>query len=153
MSATALDAKDDRLLTVPPNFAVDALAAQLDEAGQPGAIVVDEAGTVLGVVTEMDLVFRNKNVHLPTIVAILDAVVEIDPGGRAKAELKKATASTVADLMTRGVVSASPTTPLSDVADWMVDRGLSMVPILDEGRLVGVVTRRSAMRAAFRHTD
>jgi len=153
MSTTALDAKDEVLITVSPDFAVDALAAQLDDAGQPGAVVVDDAGTMVGVVTEMDLVFRNKNVHLPTIVAILDAVVEFDPGGRAKAELKKATGSTVSDLMTRDVVSAEPTTPLSEVADWMVDQGLSIVPIVDGGRVVGVVTRRSAMRAAFRHHD
>ncbi len=149
--ATALDAKDEALVTVSPDLAVDALAAKLDESGQPGAVVV-EGGTMVGVVTEMDLVFRNKNVHLPTIVAILDAVIKIDPGGRAKAELHKATGTRVADLMTRDVISATPDTPLSEVADWMVDKGLSLVPILDGDTVLGVVTRRSAMRAAFRHS-
>ncbi|MEM6926115.1 MAG: CBS domain-containing protein [Myxococcota bacterium] len=152
MTTTALDAKDDVVLTVTPDLAVDALCAKLDESAQPGAVVLDE-GAVVGVVTEMDLVFRNKNVHLPTIVAILDAVISIDPGGRAKAELHKATAATVAELMSRDVISAAPDTPLSEVADWMVDKSLSIVPIIDEGTLVGAVTRRSAMRAAFRHAD
>lgn len=146
---TAADAMDERCLIIEPSLAVDQLASQLDEQGIPGALVVED-GALVGVVTEMDLVFRNKRVHLPTVIAIFEAVIPFDPGGRAKAELVKATGATAAEIMTRDVVTATPTTPLADVAAWMVDQSLSMVPVLDAGRVVGVVTRRSAMRQAFR---
>ncbi len=148
---TAADAMDDRCLIVGPELPVDQLAGQLDAEGVPGALVVEE-GELIGVVTAMDLVFRNKRVHLPTMIAIFEAVIPFDPGGHAKAELLKATGATVGEIMTRDVVQAAPTTPLADVAAWMVDQGLSLVPILDAGRVVGVVTRRSAMRQAFRPT-
>ena len=114
-----------------------------------GAVVVDN-DRMVGVVTEMDLVFRNKRVHLPTFIAVFDAVIPFDPGGKAKAEFAKATGATVADVMTTDVVSATPDTSLSDIAAWMVERNLSMVPVLDGAQLVGVVTRRSMMLAAFR---
>lgn len=150
MQQVAQDALDADIVIVEPTLAVDALAEKLEAARVPGAVVVAE-GRVVGVVTEMDLVYRNKRVHLPTMIAIFDALIPFDPGGRTKAELEKATGATVGQIMSEEVVSAEPSTKLADVAAWMVDQNLSLVPVLERGRLVGVVSRRSMMRAAFEH--
>ena len=150
MQQVAQDALDADIVIVEPTLAVDALAEKLEAARVPGAVVVAE-GRVVGVVTEMDLVYRNKRVHLPTMIAIFDALIPFDPGGRTKAELEKATGATVGQIMSEEVVSAEPSTKLADVAAWMVDQNLSLVPVLGRGRLVGVVSRRSMMRAAFEH--
>ncbi len=144
----AVDALDEHCLIVSPSLPVDQLAQLLAAERAPGALVL-EGERLVGVVTEMDLVFRNQQVHLPTVFAVFEAVIQLDPGGRARAALAKATGATVGEILTREVVHATPSTPLADVASWMVDRGLSIVPVLEGDRVLGAVTRRSAMCQAF----
>ena len=71
----ARDIMTKNVITVTPQTTVRELATLLLKKKISGAPVVDEADKVVGVVTESDLIFQNKKVHLPTAVAILDAFV------------------------------------------------------------------------------
>ena len=63
---------------------------------------------------------------------------------------RKISATDVAGLMTTEVVTASSSTELTTVAGWMAEQHLSMIPVVDEGKLAGVVTRRSMVRHTLR---
>jgi CBS domain-containing protein len=126
------------------------LAQRLLAADVEGVCVVDPSERLIGVVTGMDLVFREKKVHPPATVALLDLVLTFG-AKRTERELEKMAALTVGQLMTRAVVTAVPDTPLDELATRMVDDHLSLIPILDGVALVGVVTRRGMIRATLRH--
>lgn len=50
------------------------------------------------------------------------------------------------EIMTREVVSVSPDTPVTDVARLMIDHGISGVPVIDRGKIVGIVTENDLLR-------
>src|SRR5262249_3456011 len=101
-------------------------------------------------VTAMDLVFREKRVHTPTPITILDVVLLFGVS-RTEHELQKMSASRVGELMTRGPYTVGPDAALDEIATRMVDGHLSLVPVVDGGQLGGAVTRKGVETAALRH--
>jgi CBS domain-containing protein len=135
-------------LTVPPERSVRDLAQLLLKRGLDGACVVED-GQLVGVVTTMDLVFQEKQVHLPTILNFLDFAIPLEPPSRLRAELDKIAGTTVAQIMTRELVTVEPDRPVSEVARVMVDEHLTIVPVVDDGKLLGMVTKQALLRAVL----
>lgn len=135
--------------TVSPELSIPGLARRLLELEVDGVCVVDAGDRLVGVVTAMDLVFREREIHPPVTIAILDLVLQLGRG-RTERELAKIAAVSVSELMTRDVVTVGPDTPLPEVASRMVDQHLSLVPVVDGGSLVGVVTKRAIVLGALR---
>jgi CBS domain-containing protein len=135
-------------LVVPPDLPIAELARLLLENDADGVCVV-EGGALVGVATAMDLVYREKEIAGPTVVAIWDLVLPLGLQ-KARREAQKVGAADVRGLMTREVVTATGDEPLQHVATRMVDEHLSLVPVLEAGELVGVVSRRSVVAAILR---
>ena len=127
-------------VTVGPNTTLRALAETLLEHHVEGACVL-EAGKLVGVVTTMDLVFREKKVHLPTLLHILDAVIPLGSMEKAEREMARVTSTKVGELMTRKVITVGPSTAIDEVATLMVEKNLTILPVVDKDKLVGVVTK------------
>lgn len=134
-------------LTVAQDLEVGELAQWLLETRADGAIVVD-GRTVLGVVTAMDLVFQEKRVQLPTLVAFMDAVLPLGTR-RTEAELAKITGATVGEIMTTPAVTVPFDTPLGRIATQMVEQHHTLVPVTQGGVLVGVIDKRAVLSAVF----
>ncbi len=130
---------DSDPLVVAPGTTVRDLARELVKHGADGACVM-EGDALVGVVTSMDLIFQERSVHLPTYVTFLDAVLPI---GQSKAlkELEKVTGGTVSEIMSKSPISIAFDAPLDEVARLMVDRHITVLPVVREGRLVGAVTK------------
>lgn len=150
MQGTARDIMDPAPVVVSPDTKVPELARKLLERHAIGAVVLAE-GKLVGVVTTMDLVFREKNVHLPTFFTFMDAIIPLESMARTNAEVAKITATTVGELMTRDVQTVGPDTSITDLATRMVDEHLSLVPVLSEGAVHGVVTRDTIVQAVLEH--
>jgi CBS domain-containing protein len=146
---TRVDEIMESPVTVTPPTTVRALAELLLERHLDGVCVVDEAGGLIGVVTSMDLVVRNRRLHVPTVLTFMDLVIQLPAGNAAKEELRKVAATTVRDLMTTDVITVAPETPLQDAAAMMVDEHLTLLPVLDRGHLVGMVTKTALLRSAL----
>ena len=135
---------------VEPSLSLRALAERLLAADVEGVCVVNEAGTLVGVVTGMDLVFREKRVQTPSTLALLDLVIQL--GGRKTVrELEKIGATQVDELMTREVVTVPPDAPIDRIATVMVERHVSILPVVEHGRPLGVITRRGMIALSLRH--
>jgi CBS domain-containing protein len=134
---------------VRPDTRLTDLAQELLTSGAD-AVCVAEAGRLVGVLTGMDLVYREKRVHAPVTITLLDLVFQLG-GHRTEREIEKMSAMIVTDLMTREVITVAPGTPLDEVATQMVEKHLSIVPVVEDDRLVGVVTRRAMVEVALRH--
>jgi CBS domain-containing protein len=146
MPKTAKDLMDPEGVTVAPALALEELARRFTSQRLDAACVLD-GGKLVGVVTGMDLIFQDKRLHMPNSVTILDAVIPLESRKRTQFELRKMAGSTVADVMTVDVKSVSPQTSMEDVASLMVDRHLSVVPVMDGTNFLGAITRHSMLRA------
>jgi CBS domain-containing protein len=111
-----------------------------------GVPVVDGAGHVVGIVTEGDLVVQNANVHFPTFLQILDARIYLTSTRHFEEELRRALGTTAADVMTRHVLTVGPDDDISIAATLMTDKRVNPIPVLEQHRLVGIISRRDILR-------
>jgi NADH dehydrogenase len=104
--------------TVPPTMPAQEVAALLGERRLAGVPVVDDAGRVRGMISEVDVLSR--------------------PG------------ATAADIMTREITSVGEDTDVDEVLRLFVNQRLRRVPVLADGRLVGIVSRSDVLRGVLR---
>ncbi|HLF40312.1 MAG TPA: CBS domain-containing protein [Acidimicrobiia bacterium] len=136
-------------ITVGPDMPWKRVAEAMLDAGVSGLPVVDGEGTLLGIVTEADLVSRpafEGRRH-----STLAAMVDILTGDSRWAG--KATALTAREVMTTSVITAVPDESVRAAALRMLDRRVKRLPVLDGGRLVGIVSRRDLLRAFHREDE
>ena len=112
--------------------------------------VVDDNGSLIGIVSESDLVEQDKNFHIPTVISLFDWVIYLESEKKFEKELKKMTAQTVGDIYTEDVNTVTPSTPVSDVADIMSREKINSLPVVEGGRIVGVVSRIDLIRTMIR---
>lgn len=117
--------------------------------------VLDADGKVVGVLSTADLIVEEARVHLPTVVTLLGAYLELPRSKRRfDEEMEKALGSTVGEVMDTEVVTVSPTDTVEDVASVLHERNLDRLPVVDgDGRLVGILARGDIIRAMVRELD
>lgn len=143
MAKTVADIMDPEPETVTPDTPVEEVIAVLRENELPGVPVVNDGGRCVGIVTETDLVLPDDDgdLHLPHYVNIFGGTVFIEPLKRFEDKLRKAFASTAADMMSEDPVTVSPETTVDEAAGIIHETGHNRLPVVEHGRLVGVVTR------------
>ena len=142
----AKDIMSHEVITVNEDATVRELASLFLINNISGAPVVDTEGKVIGIVTESDLIFQNKKVHLPTAVAILDAFLFLERPEKMEMELKKIAGSKVGDICSHNLVSVTPETGLEELATLMAEKKIHTLPVMVEGRLVGVIGKSDIIR-------
>jgi predicted transcriptional regulator len=143
---TAQDIMTSKVITVAEDANVRELAALFLSNNISGAPVVNGQGKVIGVVTESDLIFQNKKVHLPTAVAILDAFLFLESPGKTEKELKKIAASRVGDICSRELISVTPETGLDELATLMAEKKVHTLPVMEGDALVGIIGKSDIIR-------
>ena len=129
--------------TVNPDTPVEEVIAVLRENELPGVPVVNDGGRCVGIVTETDLVLPDDDgdLHLPHYVNIFGGTVFLEPLKRYEGKLRKAFASTAADMMSENPTTVSPDTTVDEAAGIIHETGHNRLPVVEHGQLVGVVTR------------
>jgi CBS domain-containing protein len=135
--------------TVRPDTPVEDVVRLLRDHELPGLPVVDESGACVGIVTEADLVLPDDqgDLHLPHYVNLFGGTVFLEPLGRFEKRLRKAFASSAADMMTPDPDSVGPDSTVREAARLIHDSGHNRLPVVEDGRLVGVVTRMDVLGA------
>jgi CBS domain-containing protein len=106
--------------------------------------VVDEQGKLVGIVSESDLLHRTETGTVPQRSWWL----HLFTGSELLAEeYVKAHARRVADIMTTKVVTATPDTPLGEIAATLEKRKIKRVPIVEGEKPVGIVSRANLVQA------
>jgi CBS domain-containing protein len=136
------------VVTFSPETTVESAAGVLSERRYGGAPVVDSDGRVLGLLEDDDLIVQDIKLHLPTVITVLGAYIELPSSQRHfEEDLRKAVGATVADVMDANAPVCSEDDTLEDVATVMHDRSLSRLPVVREGKLVGIISRGDIVRA------
>ncbi|MDP1865677.1 MAG: CBS domain-containing protein [Bradyrhizobium sp.] len=132
------------VVTVKPSATVQEVAARFLESKISAAPVVDDTGKLVGIVSEGDLLHRVEADTERRRSWLLRAFTEADT---LAAEYVKSHGRRVSDVMTRTVITAAPETPLHEIATLLEKNAIKRVPILENGQLVGVVSRANLLQA------
>jgi CBS domain-containing protein len=140
----ARDVMVSPVITVKQSCTVREVAKTFVEHRISGVPVVDGQGKLVGIVSESDLMHRSeadterkRSWWLLALTA--DEVLAAD--------YVKAHACRVSDIMSRNVITAAPDTPLRDIAAILEKNSFKRVPIMEDGRLVGIVSRANLVQA------
>ncbi len=139
----ARDVMTRSVLTVPPDRDVREIAQLLLESHISAVPVVAADGSVVGIVSEGDLINRTEagTRHRPSWW-----LRHFASPHESSQEYLRANGRHARDVMTRGVVSVGPDTPLSQIAALLERHYIKRVPVLEGGRLVGIVSRANLLR-------
>ena len=135
------------VITVTPKTTLRELAKILLERNINGVPVVNEDGEVLGVVCESDLIRRDKPLHIPTVFVILDSVIPLENPWRLEDEFKRITATTVEEIYSKPAKTIDPNADISEAALLMSDKKYYTLPVVEDGRLVGILGKGDLLRA------
>lgn len=136
---SAKDIMSGEVATVGLDTPISEVARIFHERGVSGAPVVDDEGRLIGIITESDLIDQNKKLHIPTVVAIFDAVIYLDSLKQFEKELQKMLGSKVKDVYTKNVTSVNSDTLINEIASIMAERHFHTLPVVDGEKIVGIV--------------
>lgn len=132
-------------VTVKPDTPVDEVARLLVGRSIGGLPVVSDEGMLIGIVTETDLFLKEKGVPF-SMVKLPSLFNEWVKPERLQELYANAHRYTAADIMTQSVVTATPDTDVCQLAELMMRHRIKRIPVVDGGRLVGIVTRHDLIR-------
>jgi CBS domain-containing protein len=146
---TVREYMDDDPATVTPDTKAEDVAKLLGEHELHGVPVVNEAGRCVGIVTENDLVLADEegDLHIPHYIELFGGLVFLESVRGFEQRLRKAVAATAKDLMTKDPTTIGPDEDAHAAAKVISESGHNRLPVVEHGRLVGVITRADVLRA------
>ena len=140
----ARDVMVSPVITVKPDASVKELAKILLERRISAVPVVDDQGKLVGIVSEGDLLHRaeaDTQRQRPWWLLVMTSDESL------AADYIKEHSRKVADVMTKDVITAGPDTPLQEIARALERHAIKRVPIMQDGQLVGIVSRANLIQA------
>jgi CBS domain-containing protein len=134
------------LITVSPGTEILQAAKLLLQKQINGLPVVDDSGELVGIICQSDLVALQKKLPLPSLFTFLDGFIALKSMKQLEKEAQKIAATIVGHAMTPNPVTVSPETPVEEVANLMVDKNFHTLPVVDGGKLVGIVGKADLLR-------
>ena len=120
-----------------------------------GVPVVDDAGTLVGILCQSDIIAQQKKLPVPSLFSFLDGYINLSSMKGIQKEVRKIAATAVVDAMTPNPVTVTPDSSIETVAALMVDHNFHTLPVVADDRLVGVVGKEDILRTLLpaRHTE
>jgi CBS domain-containing protein len=151
----ALTVRDVMVTDVPAVYTSDSaerVVQVLKEHELPGVPVMNDGGRCVGIITEEDLILsgEKEDLHLPHYFQLFGGFVFLERLSHFEERLRKAVASTAEDLMTEDPITIEPDATVSEAARVIARRKHNRLPVVEHGRLIGVVTRLDVLEALTR---
>lgn len=141
---TAKDIMTPDVVTVPPEAPFLAVAHLLAERGISAVPVVGSDGTLVGIVTEADLIRRLAGADKPPMGLLRQLFANMD---RLADRYAGSHGTKASEVMTTDVITVAPDTKVSAVAETMETHNIRRVLVVQDGKLRGVVSRADLLRA------
>jgi CBS domain-containing protein len=138
------DVMTESVFTASPDLSLKKVAEQMLQYGISGLPVVDAEGCVVGVISETDILFKER--LAPERDGLVDWLVHYGEDPPAA----KLAARRVGEAMTSPAVTIKPRRSVAEAAALMLDLDVTRLPVVDGDRLVGIVTRTDLVRAFTR---
>jgi CBS-domain-containing membrane protein len=143
----ARDIMTREVVSVSPETSIDELSKLLENRRIGGVPVVGTDGRLVGIVTQNDLVERARDLELPPAINILDFHIYLQIPSHMIHRVEKMLGTTVGEIMSRDPVTVSPETPLARLAALMAKEKVHTLPVLEQGKIVGIIGKIDIIRA------
>lgn len=141
-------AKD--VLSVTPETSIPQAASLLLQYHVNGMPVVDEENNLVGIICQSDIITQQKKLPLPTIFTLLDGIIPLTSMSHMEKEVQKMAATRVNEAMTPNPTSVTPDTELEEMAEIMVSKNYHTLPVVEDGKLVGIIGKEDVLRTLTR---
>jgi CBS domain-containing protein len=112
---------------------------------QRGIPVVDSSGSLVGLVTEADLVTKHARIHVPTYLGILGGIIPLERR-HSDEEIRRALAVCAEELMETDIVTVGPDDDVDQAATLMIEEDADPIPVVENKKLIGLVGRADVIR-------
>jgi CBS domain-containing protein len=147
MAKTVADVMTPDPVSVGPNAVLKDAIQLLVDHRVSGLPVIDEAGNLVGILSESDLMWQTTGIDLPAYIMLLDSVIYLKNPAQYNQELHKALGQLVKDVMTEKVITTTPDKSLREAAHLMHEKHVRRLPVLDDAnKVVGILTRGDIVR-------
>ncbi len=143
---TAKDIMTREVITISPDTEIAQAAKLLLTNRINGVPVVNDAGKLLGILCQSDLIIQQKNIPLPSLFTLLDGFIPLTSSKKLDREVERIAATKAADAMTVNPVTVDPDTGIEKLAALMVEKNYHTLPVVDAGKLVGIVGKEDVLR-------
>lgn len=134
------------VITVTEDTPVSEIAKILLEKRINGLPVLNDQGELVGIVSNSDLIDQTKRLHIPTVIALFDAVIYLERVRHFKKELEKMAGSTAKDIYSKNPVTIIPETNVEDIATIMAEKHVHTLPVMEGRKMVGIVGKIDIIR-------
>jgi CBS-domain-containing membrane protein len=148
----AKDIMTKKLITVSPETEIVQATKLLLEHRINGVPVTDETEKLVGILCQSDLIAQQKKLPIPSFFTLLDGLIPLTSMKYLENQIQKIAAITVAQAMTTNPVTVRPDTSIEEVAALMVDHNFHTIPVVHEGKLVGIVGKEDILKTLIPRT-
>ena len=142
----ARDIMNKNVITVLEDTMIEEVADILTKNKISGLPVVNQAGKLVGMVTEGDLLHKETNPRTPGYLNILGALIYIGGVDKYKEDLKKLAATKASEIMTTDVITVSGDAKVEQVAAMMVNHNIKRLPVIENDALIGIISRADIIK-------
>ena len=147
MAKTVADVMTANPVSVKPEANLEEAIKLLAEHHIGGLPVINDAGALVGVLSESDLMWQATGMEVPAYIVLLDSLIYLKSPKKYNEELHKVLGQSVQEVMTAKVITISPDKSLRDAAHLMHDKRIRRLPVVnDQGQVVGILTRGDIVR-------
>lgn len=143
----AKDIMSKDVITIRKSASIEEIAKLLIEKNISGVPVVDDSNSIIGIVTKNDLIYKDVEVKFPSYVEFLGGIFYLESVKHYEEKLKKFLANSAEDIMTSEVVTINENTDVKEIAEAMVEKGITKLPVIRDNKLVGIVTRGDILKS------
>jgi len=134
------------VISVTPETLITEVARVLLENRINGTPVIDEQRRLVGIICQSDLIAQQKRLPLPSVFNLLDTFIPLSSPGKYEKEIRKISAVNAGQAMTPDPVAVDPETSIEEIAALMVNKGFHTIPVVKDGKLVGVLGKEDILR-------
>lgn len=154
MSKTVADVMTRNPSVVKPETPLKEAIQILAQQRISGLSVVDEAGQLIGIISETDLMWQETGVTPPAYIMFLDSVIYLQNPATYERDLHKALAQTVGELMSNNPVTTSPDKTITEAAKVIQEHKVHQLPVVDNDlQVVGMLTLGNIIQAMAASED
>ena len=141
------------VVSVSPDTPIRAAAKRLIDNDISAVPVVDGGGAAVGMVTESDIVKGEISRRASSRLWWLEMLAEGEDLAAEFVDYLKAADRPVREIMAAPVITVGEDTPVQAIAETLLKHGIKRVPVVRDGRIVGIVSRADLVRALARPTS
>ena len=139
--------------TVSPETEIAQAAKLLLSERINGVPVVNKNGEVVGILCQSDLIAQQKSIPIPSLFTLLDGYIPLTLLSRLDKEVEKIAATKVNHAMTPDPTTVNSDTDIDKVAALMVEKNYHTLPVVDDGKLVGIVGKEDVLKTLLIDTE